>query len=149
MKLLSLNVEGILHTDRILPYLQSQNADVVCLQEGSETYVDFLKDQDYAVAFLPRCLKTQNGTAYTDGVILATRHKVVFTHHYYYKTDGELVLEQHKMETEPRRNWQVLVMGTIEIPNEGMYTIGTTHFTWTPVGSYASPAQVTDMEQLL
>ena len=44
IKLITLNIEGDKHFNSVLPFLQEQNADVVCLQEVFELDLDLFID---------------------------------------------------------------------------------------------------------
>jgi endonuclease/exonuclease/phosphatase family metal-dependent hydrolase len=149
MKLVTLNVEGTLHRQTVFPYLKSLEADVICLQEADESYKAFLEDLSYQTYFLPRCLKIQNGIEYIDGELLASRFPTAFSGFYYYKPSEVLMLENHKESTDKRTNRQGVVVGTIRSPKGEEYTIGTTHFTWTPEGAIANQAQINDMATFL
>jgi exonuclease III len=45
IKLITLNIEGDRHLDRVIPFLQKENAHVVCLQEVLQSNVELLKKE--------------------------------------------------------------------------------------------------------
>lgn len=147
MKLISLNVEGLRHHDTVMSLLESEQADVICLQESHEGYVGMLRDLGYQVTFLPRCKKEQANKLYIDGEILASKHPAKTETHYYYKFGDTLPKEIYDEENERNTSWQGIILGEIEIDTK-KYHIATTHFTWSPDGGTPNRSQIDDMETL-
>ena len=84
MKIISLNVEGIKRYEMTLPFLESSEADVICLQEATPFYEEHLCSLGYNTKFLPSCTKTQNDITFTDGILIASKPEATFTTHYYF-----------------------------------------------------------------
>jgi len=134
LKLITINIEGSKHLDKVLAFLKKENPDVVCLQEVFA--VDFPKIKN-ELKMEGKYFSTSNKASinkYTaqangqEGVALLTRlpHDSIKGHYYVGKGDIPLF-------TDPYAKDRVLVHSTIE-SQEKKYTIGTTHFTWTPDG---------------
>ena len=145
MKLLSLNVEGTRHEDRVAAFIAEESAEVIALQEAHAGHARLLNKQGYWTSFLPRCLKEQEGKKYTDGIILAARYPFSATSHYYYKPTDKPVAEMLDEKTGRKTDWQGFLLAEIQAPN-AQYHIGSTHFTWTPDGSVPNQAQQDDMK---
>lgn len=155
LKLISLNIELDRHLDRALPFLQEECADVICLQEVREKNFATLKTRlQMEGLFVPTCIPdvevAGNNTLVvneellklgSEGIALFTRLSVHTSRSDCYFGNPDTI---------PR--WSVgqnkiLLSATIE--KEGKkYTIGTTHFTWTPDGQ-PSAEQERDMKKLL
>lgn len=161
LKLISLNIELDRHLDTVLPFLQEERADVICLQEVRERNLAVLeKGLHMKGFFVPTCIPdvervvdkgaTGEGKLVVseelvkkgpEGIALFTGIPVHSTHTDYY----------HKMSEEVPR-WSVghnrVLFSAIVEKGGKNYTVGTTHFTWTPDGE-KSPEQERDMEKLL
>ncbi len=134
IKLVTLNIEGSKHLDRVIPFLTKEKADVICLQEVF--LKDFKKISDALCTsgkFFPTTNVNKINKYKIDlngecGVVLLTNlPNNGIKHHYYFGsgnspifTDGDLID-------------RVLVYTEIT-KNSRTYRIGTTHFTWTPDG---------------
>lgn len=149
MKLVSLNVEWLLHTSRVLPFLEEQKADVVCLLEATEKYAEKLRDFGYQTHFLPRCKRVQGGEEFEDGIIIASLHSARFETIYYYGHKGEEVpLDVFNPDTQRSTCLQGVAVAHIT-HNGQVYIIATTHFTWAPNGDIPTQAQQSDLRALL
>jgi len=143
MKCISLNVEVERHTDRILPFLEKEKADIVCLQESTQYYEKALQKLGYTTCFLPRCKKNIDGELLVEGILLGSLHPVTFKTFYYSKIYKELPEEVHGLTTGPNSQ-RGIILGTIQYESQ-THVIGTTHFTWTPNGSIPNQSQQEDM----
>ena len=150
MRIMSLNVEGIKHYECTLTFLESSEADVICLQEATLFYEKHFRSLGYTTEFLPSCTKTKNEKTFVDGILIASKHSVTFTTHRYFLFPGhDLPSETHHSTKERHaRHRHGLILANI-LYNGTTYTIGTTHFTWTPDGCNPNEAQQTDMEAFL
>lgn len=148
MKLISLNVEGHAHLERIYPFLEHEQADVLCLQEASEKHVELLEKMGYKTAFAPRCLKKDGDKTYTDGVLFASTLPFTAETFYYHKPSDVLQHDSFDKTSNRRPNWQTFLFATVAVGTD-VFSIGTTHFTWTPDGALPSKAQIDDMKSFL
>lgn len=147
LKLISINIEGRKHLDLVLPFLREQNPDVVCLQEVYEPdFQMFINALGMKGHFAPMTLNTisENSPLLPWGVCILTA--LPFTEaqkRYYYGNGNPIPVFVDNIKTM----YKVLVSGVVRkggVP----YTIGTTHFTWTPNGE-ADEHQRHDMPALL
>jgi endonuclease/exonuclease/phosphatase family metal-dependent hydrolase len=148
MKLISVNIEGAAHLHTVVPFLEREQADVVCLQEVFEDTASTLAGETYVHAFLPMALKERGGELVVTGVALLVRNTLgaTFESLYYHTTPGELcVLERDDQEHTVRHG---IVFASIR-EREKTYLIGTTHFTWVNRGEIVSTVQEQHMENLL
>lgn len=142
MKLISLNIEGDKHLDRVFSFLEEENADIICLVEALENTQDWLRDHDYFCSFATMCLKNKNGTTMPEGVIVATKLSHESEIIPYHLPHSEIVL----FDTENKRETIRHLVLYFEVNN---FRIGATHFTWNPVGEIADEYQKIDMTNML
>jgi endonuclease/exonuclease/phosphatase family metal-dependent hydrolase len=147
MKLLSANIEGDLHLDRIVPFVTGQDPDIVCLQEVFEADLPQILGTGHSVEFLPMMIKTRkSGQPGALGIAIATAHAArPVMREYYYKAAPEIAIYDEK---DKRNTISHGVIGIeLETP-DGPMTVCTTHFTWTPNG-LPDVNQQTDLTELL
>lgn len=133
LKLISLNVERSLHLDTILPFLEQEQADIVCLMEVSKVDLPRYEHATKAQAhFFPMTTVSPGNTFMPDGkglqgLALLTKlpHEI---RHAYYIGDGSAP-EFGAYNAEDR----VVAIAKVT-KDEKQFVIGTTHFTWTPNG---------------
>ncbi len=132
LRFVSLNIERSKHLDLVIPFLRTCNADIVCIQELFERDIPrFEAELGGTMHYEPMGMHPadapEEGTL-LEGMGILTRVPVVSkrTLHYRPETNGGDSL-QGDMNRRP-----ILF---IDIDHEGgRYTVGTTHFTWTPDG---------------
>ncbi len=152
IKLISLNIERDQHYDTVLPFLKAEQADVVALEEVLERDVErFKKELGMADAlFVPlgipdkgRNVEPLVATREQEGILLLSRLPMEERGHIFYCSCGD---------PEAVSLWSVhghLVVLWIQVEREGkMYTIATTHLTWTPNGE-SNDIQRRDVQQML
>ncbi|TSC55337.1 MAG: endonuclease/exonuclease/phosphatase [Parcubacteria group bacterium Greene0416_79] len=154
IKLVSLNVELDRHLDRVIPFLLKENPDAVCLQEVYEKDMPKFRDAlQMAGDFEPASVldvRIENGALVRDaelakkgphGVAFFTRLPVKAGGVEYYFGDPKKV-PRHSVCYNRFLLWRRLEKdGTL-------FTLGTTHFTWTPDGA-VSEEQRQDIQALL
>lgn len=148
MKLLTLNVEGPTYLEKVLPFLEIEAPDVVCLQEATVEYEAFLRAAGYRVAIEPRCIREHNGVAFIDGVLLASRLPMTVDIYCYHDTGAGIEREFFDEVTGQFNSRRHIVMGTIT-DGAQEYRIGTTHFTWTRDGDAPCQAQQMSMQNFM
>jgi len=142
LKLVSINIEGNKHLDRVERFVREQDPDVVCFQEATGQSEAILERLAYNTTFLPLTLKGDH----PEGLVIASKHPIQTSSHYYHGEPGELLV----FEKERHHHTQCHAILLGEIEHEGaQYHIGTTHFTWHAKGEEASGEQRADMESLL
>jgi endonuclease/exonuclease/phosphatase family metal-dependent hydrolase len=138
IKLITLNVEGSRHWPQILPFLERERPDVLCLQELFERDLAMLKKLfNYEAVFLPMYRdRYQEEVVETLGIALLVKNQFRNTHSdYYHKGIAEIQThDRTSVESKMKTTYYGLVWGDVEINGKG-FTIAATHFTWTPDGT--------------
>jgi hypothetical protein len=135
LKLVSLNIERSKHLDLVLPFLKSQNADVVCLQELMEYDISAFEEIVGPCFFTPATRHPAEGRGALMGTGICTRLPVIHKGTRYYwgsaesLTDFDITNAIRKHETESH----AVAFCDIE-RGEQVFRVATTHFTWTPDG---------------
>jgi endonuclease/exonuclease/phosphatase family metal-dependent hydrolase len=142
MKLISLNMEGNSHLDRVQTFLQKESPDVIALMEVPENMCGWLQEQGYQTSFVPMTIRTQNDTTFTEGILLASKTPHTSSSHYY-RRDSEKICA---FDSKDKFNTCSHAILFAEI---GAFNIATTHFTWNPVGEIADELQKKEMQILL
>lgn len=138
LSLVSVNVERSKHLDLILPFLERQAADVVCIQEICERDIpkfEFVLGK--ILAYAPLTVHPNHERAEVDqndpvleGIAMFSRLSVVKTAVTYYvgSEDGARNKPPHRVADD-------LPFMVCDIEKErAIFRIGTLHFTWTPNG---------------
>ncbi len=150
IKIVSLNIEGDKHLDRVLPFLQSQNFDVVCLHEVLNKDIPIIKnalgmDGKYYPSVY---FGAENRGGITPdsmwGILTLTNNTKAqyFSHTYVGNERLVPIFDNDDFNTVNR------VLAGIEYPlADTDIRIFTTHFTWTPDGK-TTDEQRNDYESL-
>lgn len=151
MKLISLNIEGDKHLDeRVLPFMQAEQPDLVCMQEVFEADVPKLCQELEMEAYwapmsnivVPNPHLPAKGML---GVAQFTKWPVVDQRAEYYVGSREQIPYFFENRNPNAQN-RVLVTQTVEIEDQ-RFTVATTHFTWSPEGSFTQE-QASNFEAL-
>lgn len=136
MKMVSLNVEGELHKDKIAELIHVEQAEVVCLQEFfPETAKQILGERYPYQFFVPtyRVDQTEKGLIPSEtrvwGEVIASQIPFIKTEKFYMPMDAYTAnnLPVHGTDNH------LPTLLVAELGNGA--TIATTHFTWTPKAS--------------
>ena len=141
MKLISLNIEGKKHLDRVLPFLETELPAVICLQEAPEDLQDWLTQKNYHVTFAPMTCRTTDTHTFREGVLIASALPHIAQTHYYFGHPNEI----RTYDSEKRRDSiaHVVICATV-----GDYTIATTHLPAPPHGELFYEPLATDIAAL-
>jgi endonuclease/exonuclease/phosphatase family metal-dependent hydrolase len=139
LKLISLNIERCAHLDRNIPFLVSEAADIVCLQEVLRCDLPvFSEALQKPFIFLPMhildvpCSRT--GKPEQSGIALFTSHIILDSGlAYYHRAQPTIVAEDIARRAET--NSHGIVWATVALAGE-QYTVATTHF---PVSAFGQP----------
>lgn len=157
IKLISLNIERDLHYDTALPFLKREKPDVVCLMETLDRDIlRFKTELGMDGVFTPTGVADRGrhtealgkagvrmGTAFFSRLPLEDSR--VF---YYYGTPDVVPSSEDPAPRGRHENFNGIFISARLRRGRTVFTIGTTHFTWTPDGS-VSEAQRQDMKKLL
>ncbi len=152
IKLVSLNIEGNKHLERVVPFLEKSEADIICLQELLEPEFNLLtKKLRMPGMFAPatrigeKDAKNISGMPAVEGVGMLTRLPFTLIEHKYYSGSHHPI--PHFVYGDMSTVNRALVIAKIH-KDGAQFTIATTHFTWTPDGE-ADDRQRRDMAGML
>lgn len=143
LKLLSLNIEGVRHTKRILDLILIEAPDFISLIEAPLSILDTLFRHGYFATFAPMSYDNPVAPDETLGIIFASRLLPTTTTHYYtskYKTPKE-----HNKH-DPHSKSYPLISASLQIAGE-TYTIVTVHVydTWDGKANEEQTASVSSL----
>lgn len=153
LKLITLNVQKNFHWQKIVPFIERESPDVLCLQELFECDMEKIEALGYTghFGFISTQLYDQQdrGSGRPEGVALFSKLPIVSGDAYAYYQSPHPERPQVWRDAEQKRQTTDgrVVVATIE--KDGVdYTIATTHFTWAPF-SGTSEYQHKDMTNLI
>jgi endonuclease/exonuclease/phosphatase family metal-dependent hydrolase len=136
IKLISLNIERSKHLDLVMPFLEREKPDVVCLQEIMERDVPlFEKALDGKCFFSVNTRHQADGNPGVMGCgILSRLSAHSFTEDWYVRNSEEIpTFDFTNANTKHATENHAVLSCTVEVGSVA-YKIATTHFTWTPDG---------------
>ena len=146
LSLITLNIERAKHLDLVLPFLERQQADVICLQEVMREDVGKIalaaRAQSYRFEPMGNILE-EPGTPMGVAIFSTLQINEAELLHYSGQRGAVPTVQLRDPATYNNVNAMVLFCGF-----ENGCVVGTTHFPWTPDGS-ASDKQRRDMRALL
>jgi endonuclease/exonuclease/phosphatase family metal-dependent hydrolase len=146
MKLISCNIEGHRHfEERVIPFLESEKPDVVCLQEVFEVDMPRLQEvlgmegNFQAISNVNRVSVHQSKALGNLGIAIFSRlENQKYQAHFYVRKSEKTPLFFGK--DDPNNMHRIVLALTAQ--HQGReYTIATTHFTWSPEGSFTKEQQ--------
>lgn len=134
IKIITLNIEGRRHLERVIPFLKKEKPDVICLQEVFKKDVNlFKKKLNIKGKFFPMSDRSKENKHYNQffgiwGVCILTNLKNTGFKNFYYVGKGNIPKFTDNFSDDR-------VLGYVNvIKNNKYYNIGTTHFYFTPDG---------------
>lgn len=146
LHLLTLNIECDKHLDLVLPFLEKQSFDVICLQEVFAKNIPLFESRLGMKAIYTKLgVLDENNTLNEMGVCILSSLPIVASQiHVYYEGDGRPPIYSHE---EPLRMLRKVIVAAFE--KEGhLFRIATTHFTWS-VGGQATDLQRDHLTKML
>lgn len=145
IKLVSVNIERDRHLDRIIPFLQREAPDVVCLQEVREPDLPRFEAVLRGDSIFSPMMRhhSDNFSAVIGEAILSRFPMREKLSHYYVGTKDAVPNE----ELPHKQSNHACTIVDIAFP-EGNFRIVTTHFTWTPDGK-PNDRQRADLRSLM
>lgn len=148
IKLVSLNIEGQKHIDKVREFLEREKPDIVCLMEVFEDTLDTVtKGFEYS-EFAPGYLADQ------DEELVIAGERVwgeVMMSHYPLQHVEKVYLGDHNKSNLPKKendnHTPVLIVADIEHANT-TYRVATVHGTWTK-GGLVTERQIKEMSKLI
>lgn len=148
MKIVTVNIEGSNHLDRVSKFLATEKPDVVCMQEVYKADISrFEQELNMRAYYAPISNIDRDWPRFpgkgTEGVAIFAREYSDTETMYYVKPDEEVPVYDGSIEGAKN------AVVAVRCSHEGkMYDIATTHFTWSDQGK-KSDRQEKDMKALL
>ena len=154
IKLITLNVEMNRHLDTVIPFLERESPDVLCLQEVFSRDIKMLEEKfGYISMYLPMC-KRWYGLSNTlpledQGIAVLSKLPITLENQEYYFNDSPKLLQYDNKSLETKRKTirQGIIWVTVK-KEEVEFIIANTHFTWTPNGM-TNAYQEQDIKELI
>lgn len=146
MKLISINIERDKHFGTVIPFIETERPDVLCLQEVFQNDLYRFETLGYTCTFLPMTIFISNNTEQILGIALCSRTPLHNMHSQYYLDLGD-ILRVHDSNDIVHTVRYGYIGGNI-LHDDTIYPIITTHFTWTPNGERPSLEQIESLETL-
>ncbi len=136
LKLISINVERSKHLDVVIPFLEKEQADVVCVQELMEWDIPALEKATGASSVFSREVLYDNEREKgVQGCGIFSRSGFVVHRDDVYHGGKNSLRPYDSTDIESKRQTQDLKVISADIEKNGIFfRIATTHFTWTPDG---------------
>ena len=139
MKLIFLNIELDKHLDRIIPFLQKERPDVVCLDEVLQKDIPRLeKELGMRSEYEPMVLWDTGRDWEPWGTALLSAHKLTNPRRDYYHGEPGILHRQVPGDTKLTNRF---LLSAELVLNNIAYRFGIVHFIWTPDG------QVSDFQR--
>lgn len=123
-KIITLNIETNKHYGTVLPFLDKESPDILCLQEAPEQFTQELVKRGYKTAYAPMLLKNISGIEMSIGLMIASKHSFSHTKNYYHHNESTITLHNRNASAETIAIPYLLA----EIEIEGViFPIATTH----------------------
>jgi endonuclease/exonuclease/phosphatase family metal-dependent hydrolase len=152
LKLISVNIEGHRHLERLLPFFKTEQPDIICLQEVFE--VDLLQleaELGMRSSFAPMANVTSTSVHQSHALgswgiaqLTALPAKEQQAEYYF---GSPATLPVFFQNNDPNSMNRAVLWSTVE-KDGASFTIGTTHFTWSPQGQHTEE-QARDATKLL
>lgn len=140
IKIATLNMEGRLHTPRVIQFLGDESPDIACLQEVPSSLVSRLrKTHGYhgryaSLVYIPPGILRHDMEGGNNGLLILSRERLEpasnsSSRFYYRRSENHLPVANGITAVDNR----LLLTGKVKWEGSD-YTVATTHFTWTPNG---------------
>ena len=138
LTLANINIERSKHLPGVISFLARLEADVVCLQElVADDLPELVLSLGYAHhVYVPMALHAGDGVARPYGVGILSRNPILHSQSIPYAGfgSGKDLVDLSSADTKVRTSRYVAVLATVAL-GDARFTIGNTHFPWTPDGS--------------
>ena len=147
LKLISVNIERSKHLERVLPFIEREQPDVLCVQELMERDLPAFQKRVGSGVYAPTALHPAENDPGVFGLGIFSRFPMQSDVRYYWGDGSTNVpFDFSSAESKHATESHALVLSTIAADTS--YRIATTHFTWTPDGS-TDDYQRRDLRSLL
>ncbi|RJQ35145.1 endonuclease/exonuclease/phosphatase family protein [Candidatus Parcubacteria bacterium] len=148
IKLISVNIERDKHLDRVIPFIQSEKPDVLCLQEVCQKDLPLFRKLMGDQFRFSRARRDTEDDASINGEAVFSRLPVREWFYYQYAgPDHDMVFDMTSQQTRSDTAIRA-VTGCEILQGRNTFRIATTHFTWTERGE-ADVYQKQDVRAML
>lgn len=134
LTLISLNIEGRRHIERIVPFLRERQPDVLCVQELNEHDIALIEEVLGArCTYAPMVCDDEDGGNSGIGIFTSLPARVR-THRYAGHTGELMKADQTSPETQYQTQRYILLIAVVT-KDDQTFTIGTTHLPVTESGA--------------
>lgn len=123
-KIISLNIETNKHYVTVLPFLDHEAPDILCLQEAPESFATELHKRGYQTCYAPMIIKKIKNEELSIGILIASKHPFDYQKNYYLKSESEVTLHN---PINPEKTLALPYLMADVKTNEGYFKIATTH----------------------
>ncbi|MBV9159119.1 MAG: endonuclease/exonuclease/phosphatase family protein [Candidatus Kaiserbacteria bacterium] len=150
LKLVSVNVERSKHLDRVLPFIERETPDVLCVQELQNTDVERFAQAATSKGhiFVPMTREREGAAFSIHGLGMFSRHELTNINERYYTDKAATIPESDSSDPDTYTSQFRLALLADVTTGGTRHRIATTHFTWSPRGQ-ATDLQKKDMRALL
>ena len=150
MKIISCNIEGDNHLERIIPFFHREHPDVICVQEMFQNDVGYFEHAlNMSAVFHPLAIVTQeNGVRMAQkgawGIAILSRtpnlHSAIYP---YFQPESQ---PPELNEDDPNSVHRAILSVDVKVQDQ-IWRVATTHFTWSPAGNIVDE-QLRDFKEL-
>jgi len=133
----TLNIEGDKHLNLVIPFLKERKPDIACIQEIHELDMPLFEEALSAKGvFAPGILRQSPARpGVPEGEAIFSKLPILASAIRQYAGDPRTPVFFDRTTTATKHATQRYMLTTVQVEHEGKrYTIGTTHFIWTPDG---------------
>ena len=151
LKLISINIEGSKHFKLFIPFIKSENPDVVCMQEVIKDDIEFLeRELGMKSVFAPQAYHLILDDVRLVGVAMFSKLPIENIRKDYYVGNEDHLVHVSREDMSSAEFHKMINRAVISadiIKGDDIYKIATTHFTWTPEGK-STDYQINDLKEL-
>jgi endonuclease/exonuclease/phosphatase family metal-dependent hydrolase len=140
MKIINSNIERNKHLHTVIPFLNDEAPDVVCLQEVIESSVQHVASETAMYAtFVPFCVlegweEGIDGEQFGIAFLSKTPHTIRGIYYYQGGPNLHVLRKSDSISLMRAHLSRAVLVADVSVDGE-VFTVGTTHFTYTPDGN--------------
>src|SRR3989344_3852960 len=138
IKLVSVNIERDKHLDRVIPFIQSEKPDVLCVQELNEKniplFVATMKSRSHKFSPMLRHIKEPGLPAIGVGIFSRLPVRSFGEHYYLGNPDIVPEIDHDMLPTDWESPANGALLSAEIVRHTSTFRVATTHFTWSPRG---------------
>lgn len=147
LRLVSINIERAKHLDVILPFIEKENPDILCIQELREQDVPLFVQPGYDHIYAPMLRHPADGEPSVIGVGIFSKHALSEKRAEYYKGNADEIPDHDPESDDKGSQMNCVLTSALLMHEDRAFRIATTHFTWAAKGG-TNEAQQRDVLRL-